>query len=394
MKENKKYILLLAATILLVIVVEWLTPQPINWTATYARDDKNPFGSLILYDLLADIFPGKSIATLNKNLYELDLSEELPEGNYIFIASEFNVGEEDIDVLLTLADKGNHIFIASYYFPQYLKDTLRFDTENIFFITDSLELTLTNRQLQSPEAYSFKRVEYFYTFTPTANKEKKPVYQVLGNSRDNKPNFIRVPFGRGYFYLNTLPLAYTNYNMLYRQNARYISHTLSYLPVQDTFWDEYYKKNSGEPQTPLRYIISQAPLRWAFYLTLAALALFMVFEAKRKQRIIPIVKPLANTTLEFTETVGRLYYQYKDHHNIAEKKITYFLDHLRTQYYVKTAELDEELYNTLAHKTGVDKQEIIKLFDLIKSIRSGKNTSEEQLLALNTQIEEFQRKSR
>ncbi|MDO1447688.1 hypothetical protein Q0590_15565 [Rhodocytophaga aerolata] len=393
MKENKKYILLLAAAILLVIVVEWLTPKPINWTATYSQDDKNPFGSFILYDLLPDLFPGKSLRTLNKNLYELDVSEELADGNYIFVSDECTLGEEDSNILLNLATNGNSVFIAAHRFPQYLKDTLVFETENIFFIADSLGLNLEHPQMKSPDAYYLKRVDYYYAFTAPKTKEKKPLFQILGNSKEGKPNFIRIPFGKGYFYLNTLPLAYTNYNMLYRQNASYIANTLSYLPVQNTFWDEYYKINRGDSQTPLRYIISQPPLRWALYLTLIALVLFMIFEAKRKQRIIPIIKPLANTTLEFTETVGRLYFQYKDHRNIAEKKITYFLDYLRSQYYVKTTEFDDELYNKLADKTGHDKQQIITLFELIKNIRSSKNISEEELVTLNRQIENFHKKS-
>jgi hypothetical protein len=191
-----------------------------------------------------------------------------------------------------------------------------------------------------------------------------------------------------------MPLAYTNYNMLYRQNAQYISKTLSYLPVQHTYWHEYYKDFKAEPQTPLRYIISQPALKWALYLSLGALVLFIAFEAKRKQRIIPVIKPLTNTTLEFTETVGRLYFQYKDHKNIADKKITYFLDYLRTHFYVKTIEIDDSLYSKLADKTGIDKIEITKLFELITMISNKRNVSEEDLLTLNSQIEQFQRKSK
>jgi hypothetical protein len=191
-----------------------------------------------------------------------------------------------------------------------------------------------------------------------------------------------------------MPLAYTNYNMLYQQNAQYISKTLSYLPLQHTYWHEYYKDFKTEPQTPLRYIISQPALKWALYLSLGALVLFIAFEAKRKQRIIPVIKPLTNTTLEFTETVGRLYFQYKDHKNIADKKITYFLDYLRTHFYVKTIEIDDSLYSKLADKTGIDKIEITKLFELITMISNKRNVSEEDLLTLNSQIEQFQRKSK
>jgi hypothetical protein len=393
MKENRKYILLLIATILLVVAVEWLSPKPINWTATYSQDDKNPFGAYILHDLLPSIFPGKEIQTLDATLYEQDQMEELNEGNYIFIAEDLSLGEEDMDILLRLAKDGNNIFIAAQTYPQYLKDTLHFDTENIFFVADTLGLNLAHPALKTTSGYNYRRVETFYAFRPL-DKKKKATYQVLGHSHLKEANFIKIKFGRGNFYLNTVPQAYTNYNMLYGQNATYISKTLSYLPIKNTYWDEYYKGFHREPQTPLRFIIGQPALKWALYLTLSALVLFMLFEAKRKQRIIPIIKPLTNATVEFTETVGRLYFQYKDHKNIAEKKITYFLDYLRTRFYVKTNEFNEELYSKLADKTGVSQEDIVKLFQLITSVRSRKSISEQELMALNTQIEDFQKKNR
>jgi hypothetical protein len=182
--------------------------------------------------------------------------------------------------------------------------------------------------------------------------------------------------------------------MLYQRNADYISKTFSYLPVQNTYWDEYYKGYHREPQTPLRFIIAQPALKWALYLILGSLILFMIFEAKRKQRIIPVVKPLSNTTLEFTETVGRLYFQHKDHKNIAEKKITYFLDYLRNRFYVRTDELNEELYSKLANKTGISQEEIVTLFQQITFVRSRKSISEQELMSLNLQIEDFQKKSK
>lgn len=392
LKGNVKYIIILVATLLVVILVEWLTPKPINWTPTFAQEDTNPFGSYIVFDLLPDLFPGKEVSQWNKNLYESNQLESLPTANYVYVCYELDMGEEDADVLLQLADAGSHIFIAANYFPKYLRDTLQFELENIFFTSDSIGLKLANVSLKS-KPYYYKKVPSLYTFKPP-KKDSLPSYEILGTNYDQKPNFVRIRFGKGWFYLNSVPLAYTNYNMLYRQNAQYISKTLSYLPVQNTYWDEYYKDVRSEPQTPLRYIISQPPLKWALYLSLGALILFIIFEAKRKQRIIPVVKPLTNTTLEFTETVGRLYFQYKDHKNIADKKITYFLDYLRTHFYVKTTEINDDLFTTLANKTGLDKTEISELFQLINMISNKKNVSEEELLDLNSQIEQFQRKSK
>jgi hypothetical protein len=159
--------------------------------------------------------------------------------------------------------------------------------------------------------------------------------------------------------------------------------------VQPVYWDEFYKGNTRDLQTPLRFLIVTPPLRWAMYVALAALLLFMAFEAKRRQRVIPVIRPLANTTLEFTQTIGRLYYQHRDHKNIAEKQITYFLDHLRSHYYVQTQEFNDELFDRLRAKTGQPLAEITALFNLIAYVRQQPVVSEDQLLQLHRSIQKF-----
>ena len=76
----------------------------------------------------------------------------------------------------------------------------------------------------------------------------------------------------------------------------------------------------------------------------------MVFEMKRKQRIIPVINPLANTTLEFVGTIGDLYYQSAEHKNIAEKRIHFLMDQIRAKYWINTDKLDEIFIQTLSPK--------------------------------------------
>ncbi|MBC8111988.1 MAG: DUF4350 domain-containing protein, partial [Verrucomicrobia bacterium] len=122
---------------------------------------------------------------------------------------------------------------------------------------------------------------------------------------------------------------------------------------------------------------------------IGAVLIFIIFEAKRKQRIIPVVQPLANTTLEFTETVGSVYFQYKDHKNIADKKITYFLEYLRSKFFVKTTDLNASLLETLAMKSGVSQLQIDAIFKKINFIRKQEVITEADLIEINKMIEEF-----
>ena len=115
----------------------------------------------------------------------------------------------------------------------------------------------------------------------------------------------------------------------------------------------------------------------------------MIFEMKRRQRIIPIIAPPKNTTLEFVSTIGNLYYQSKEHKNIADKKIIFFLEQIRTKYWLNTSRPDASFLQTLSRKSGKSINEVNTLFKTIEEIRSQNQISAQQLTVLNNLIEKF-----
>jgi hypothetical protein len=135
--------------------------------------------------------------------------------------------------------------------------------------------------------------------------------------------------------------------------------------------------------------VSQPALKWAYFITLSALLIYLIFEGKRRQRIIPIMEVPQNTSLQFVETIGSLYYNQKDHKSIAEKKITHLLAHIRTKFYLKTTEIDQEFRNDLSSKSGIVPQQINELFDYISFIQNNEYITENQLITFNDQIENF-----
>jgi hypothetical protein len=118
----------------------------------------------------------------------------------------------------------------------------------------------------------------------------------------------------------------------------------------------------------------------------------MVFESKRKQRIIPVIKPLANTTLEFVSTIGNLYYQRGDHKNIADKKIQFFFDHIHAHYYMSTSYRDENFISVISKKSGVGEQTVRSLIEAINQILSKEKIRKEELISLNSLLEQFYKK--
>jgi hypothetical protein len=191
--------------------------------------------------------------------------------------------------------------------------------------------------------------------------------------------------------LHAAPMAFTNYFTLTENNSRYIEQALSYLPknAKAVYWDEYYKIGRGGPSTPLRVILSKPPLKAAYFLALASIILFLIFQSKRKQRVIPILEKPRNATMDFVETVSRVYYNQLNHRNIALKKVTYLLDQVRTSYGLQTQLLDEAFEKRLSHKSGVSINVVKDLVSMIHRVRSNETILAPELMHFSQLIDEF-----
>ncbi|MCE9107560.1 DUF4350 domain-containing protein [Bacteroides pyogenes] len=169
------------------------------------------------------------------------------------------------------------------------------------------------------------------------------------------------PWGKGEIILVSTPLVFTNYGVLDRENVNYIFRLLSQMgDVPVIRLESYLKETAQEQQSPFRYFLSRQPLRWALYLTVAGIVLFMLFTARRRQRAIPVIEEPANRSLEFTQLIGTLYYQRKSHADLVQKKFVYFAEVLRREIQADVEDVaeDERTFGRIALKTGMDAAEI------------------------------------
>ena len=93
--------------------------------------------------------------------------------------------------------------------------------------------------------------------------------------------------------------------------------------------------------------------------------------------------------MEFVDTVGRLYYQNSNHKNMADKKITYFLDFIRSHFYIKKTHFTDELNEIVSEKSGIELQEIQILFQNIQKMQRQTKITEKELSRLNHLIDQF-----
>ncbi len=323
--------------------------------------------------------------------------------NYIILNNTFSPGESDANALLKFVSEGNSAFVVAESMEGGFADSLNLKTNIGYFEEgmsaedlksgpkkDSIHLVLLNSNLKTYQKKYWYRngtVTGYFSSVDTANTI------VLGKNSNGKANFIKVRYGAGYFYLSATPLAFTNYNMMLANNAEYISACLSYLPVQDTYWDEYYKTYREMDSNSLRFVENQPPLYWAYYIAIWSAVVYIVFESKRRQRVIPIVEPPKNTTVEFVSTIGRLYFQNGNHKDIAGKKIYYFLEYIRVNFYLSTSDFNQEFIEKVTTRSGIEKTKVAQLFALIQHIQRVNSVSQTDLLELNKRLEEFKNES-
>lgn len=388
--KDWKYILYVGLAIAVFVVVKLTGPREYDWTITFAEDDKNPYGGYVINQLLPSLISGGNVQHDYKSLYEL--KDSIKQENLFILATTMSADSSDSEVLLDHVKKGGHAFVSANYFYGEFADRLNLSTDDYLFDfgerqnrKDTSWIKFTGAGQDSAARYRYRRdniSNYFAQFDTTKTT-------VLARNDNGKPVTLKMKVGKGNLILNCTPLAFTNIYMLSEDNSAFVSNTLSYLPERDVRWIAYYHLGRMESKTPLRFILTNEPLMWAYYITIFSILLFMIFESKRKQRIIPIMSPLQNTSLEFIRTIGNLYYQNGDHKNLAEKKINYLLDLIRTRYLLQTTSLDEAFAGALAKKSGKPLEEVSALIQLVNKIKKSSALSETMLLDLNKQIEKF-----
>ncbi len=393
-KRSKLVISIFGFVILLIIVIEIITPQPVDWVNSFTASDKIPLGSYVLYSELQDAAHIETIDIVNSSPYTFlsTTDTNTVRSSYIFINSAIDFDTQSYNQLMTYVRRGNTVFIAANSFGKILQDSLAIETETEYQLTEeAVHPVFFTPHIPKDTLAAFKKRIFktvFKSFDTTKTKAlgyyKSDMQQAV-----DQINFITIKEGKGALYLSTLPEAYTNYYMLQEHTSQYAAATLSFLTHPSYYWDDYLKDGRKYIESPLRFVLAQAPLQWAYYILGIGLLCYVLFRGKREQRIIPVIPPLPNDTLAFTQTIGSLYVQHQAYRSIITQKITYFLERIRTHCYLDTTHLNDEFSTKLAAKTGHAVADTKALIDYIKQLQQQTQHSETDVSTLHKKIEAF-----
>ncbi len=407
----KKTIVILVTIIVVVLLAVVFSDfsfgkKKVDWRETYSERHTRPYGVKVFYEELSKIYDDKTLRTVyhypNGYLYahgEYGDGDHFAAGTYMIIGNSGYLNDGSIYSLLEFVSDGNALFLSDHYIPQELKDSLNIKVTNDDLKDSLLTLSLADKYRKTSRSNIDRVTDQSYIF-----QYDDETTTVLGHTEADevkKVNFVKVAYGDGDVFIHLQPKAFTNYHLLKNEDHyKYVEGILSQLPNADIYFDSYYKYQDSTPgdsgmpdqHSNLKFLLSQPAFKWAWYLMWLLALIFIIFNGKRRQRIIQTIKPLQNTTMAFTKTIANLYYETKDHENLIRKKITYFLAKVRTDHYLDTQKLDEKFIKQLALKSNKDQEIVRRLIDYINWSRKKKLFNEGDLIQLNTLIEDFYKK--
>ncbi|WP_417008431.1 DUF4350 domain-containing protein [Bacteroides congonensis] len=399
MKASRWFIVFIVAFLLIMFAIEYNLSKKFVWTPTFSHYDEQPLGCALFDSLLSSSLPhGYSLS--KETFYQME-EDTVDKMGILVIANTLSMVKADVNALLKMAERGNKIMLVSNNYPKLLEDTLGFyctyshfnaaafrkyassifRKDSIYWVADSVYSRQLYRCYPQFCNSSFRR----YDSKVIRKLAEKDMTDAIGDALADSDS-VKVysnyhpllamarPWGEGEIILVSTPLLFTNYGVLDENNANYIFRLLSQMGELPIVRSEGYMKATAQvQQSPLRYLLAHQPLRWALYLTMITILLFMIFTAKRRQRAIPVVREPANKSLEFTELIGTLYFQKKDHVDLVRKKFAYLAEELRREIQVDIEEVadDKRSFERIARKTGMDVGEIAEFIHEVRPVLYG-----------------------
>ena len=316
-----------------------------NWRITLDHEDKKPYGAYLAYQSLKYYFPGVKTEIMSRgfryNNIDYKMKYDVMGASLLVLAGlDFYIADKELNELLEFAREGNEVVLFSSTMDFKLEEKLKVQKQVSTYEERPLSESYSGKENRDaisviPDTskkygYTGRSLQGYYeldtsvvTSDETTLTDENNVFialspHTLGLLRKS-PNFLRYKVGTGHISIHAAPLVLSNYFLLQKNNHNYLSGIWSTLPdnITHVYWNSYYKRNAQ--QSDFSVLWRYPATRWALILALITLGLYILFESKRRQRIIPIIKPLENSSVSFVETVGRLYYN-KGNHTTLQRK--------------------------------------------------------------------------
>lgn len=397
------FLLVLGGAVAAVVYYQKEFMPKYNWEENYSRNNAQPYGLKFFFNVL---IKQKKTVTLIKNEAYQELDTNKTNSNFVTFAHDLHIDSSEASMILKYVEKGNNALICSNVAPLELSRTFVpiGDSIDVYkeYVDSVIKVDFREAQVPYPQILKFHyqhlkdtiknnwcgyHINYFYDTLYNFN------FIPISFIDDTLVNCYYVNHGKGKIIFHCNPVLFSNYNIMQKAGYVHTNNILSYFKNGPIYWDDPLTENNYNGRTaqgnPLKFIFSDYRLRWAWYLFIITILLYLLFRSKREQRIIPILPKNLNSSIEYTKAIGTLYYQKGGHNNIANEMYILFLSDVRNRYNIFTDMEQEELIQQIAIRSEIKKAELINLFKQFNEIMSNPHAKTKQLVNLYNSIENY-----
>ena len=193
-------------------------------------------------------------------------------------------------------------------------------------------------------------------------------------------------YGKGKLVIVSWPQVFTNYNILEKDGAHLLMRIMSqvgdkHMVRYDLTQSEDYITEQDKSKSPLRVFLDNKSLRWAVYLTLFTILLSLIFTARRRQRVIPVIEPPKNQTLSMVKHIGLMHYRHHDNTSLVLDYYKQFSHEMMKKLLVdinNEIDLGENL-SYISKRTGIDADQLSSAIERLKEIHTDFDINDTQL---------------
>lgn len=382
-----------------------------DWTPSLTKGGKEPYQLDVFYSLLTELNAHKKPEE-NKIPFRQFKFNSKKHYNYLFAASAMDMNEEDADSLISFISKGNTAFISTQTLPWELHTKL-WATDSATLAQKEAENYQTNYIYTSDtayrvhfigdaEAYNFKFLQkygYIDYNWQAFSEELRPLvlypFTPLAGSKDKGWSYSYMQIGKGKLYLHTTPVTLANVYLCTPNGFKYLNQLFADFPKGELILDHYHhisredENGNTKPNTPLSYLLTQAPLRWTWYLGLMLSLVFIFFYGKRKSAPIPLLYKIKNTSVEYAKTIGLLYQSRKQHREIISLKMRHLKHFIKDRYRLIENNNPEMYIAQLAKLSGINEEIIQKIMTQGAILERKQSIADIDMVNFQKQVDEF-----
>jgi len=370
--------------IAVIVFIQLTAPKPVSWEYTYENSDKNPYGGWIAAEYLKRTFAG-DMKIVKSSLWTITYRQDKPTSteSHVIVTNVFRPDTLAQRMILNNVYHGGTLFVAAYSIDDALASAIGVQEENPGTIDTITFKTLNGRMSHGVASATFG----------TAFKSKdSTAWQALAYS-DTSAVLTSRSWGKGTIILCGIPSVLTNSVFLDTAKHDLPVAMFSSLPDKPIAWDEYYKPKRVTDMTVNKAIGSIPGLSLAYWILIVTGVVYLVMAGRRRQRAIPVVREVRNTSLDFVTTVGRLYFGRHDNQNLAAKLTRLFRDYVVHRLRLRIDVDDKTLAQSISSASGADINLIVDILRRVSHADSGLHFTDEETVAFHNDLQLFQQQS-